>query len=118
MNPKKPGHFGVGFGNKANLIDIYDYGRIQVEQIFVHPLYNVSESDTVHDIAILKLNSSLNFDSQSVSPACILQENEGGAMKYYGKVIATGNVAPVLLFLAGASCIRKQDLKETIRDTF
>lgn len=92
LTPKKPEHFGVGFGNKANLIDIYNHGRIRVEQIYVHPLYNVSLTDTVHDIAIVKLSQPLSFDSESVGPACVLQENEGGRMRDYGEVISTGKL--------------------------
>ena len=92
LTPKPASHFGVGFGNKHNLIDIYNHGRIRVEQIFVHPRYNVSQTDTVHDIAIVKLAQPLNFESESVRPACILQENEGGRMKDYGEVISTGRI--------------------------
>ena len=44
----------------------------------------------MHDIAILKLSKPLNFESESIRPACILQENEGGRMKDYGTVVSTG----------------------------
>ena len=98
LNPKAAAHFGVGFGNKHNLIDIYNHGRIRIDQIFVHPHYNVSMTDTVHDIAIVKLSQPLSFDSESVSPACVLQENEGGRMKDYGEVISTGKLLFLFVF--------------------
>ena len=90
LKPKAAENYGVGFGNHHNLIDIYNHGRIQVEKIYVHPMYNVTFKDTVHDVAIVRLKEPLNFESESVRPACVLQENEGGKMKDYGKVISTG----------------------------
>lgn len=65
----------------------------------MHPHYNVSLTDTVHDIAIVKLSQPLNFESESVRPACVLQENEGGRMKDYGEVISTGKVLFLLFCL-------------------
>lgn len=87
---KPANHFGVGFGNHHNLIDIYNNGRASVEEIYVHPNYNVSLKDTTHDIAILKLTHPLQIDSESIGPACLLQENLGGRKKDYREVISTG----------------------------
>ena len=91
LKAKDPKHLGIGYGNEVNLIDIYNHGRVKIDKIFVHPLYNVSTKDTTHDIAIVRLEEPINFDSENtVRPACLLQENLNEKMKNYGHVTGTG----------------------------
>lgn len=89
LKPKDPKGLGVGIGNGLNLVNIYNKGRIQVDKVFVHPDYNVSGKDTTHDIAILRLADRIDFESEGVRPACLLQENNGN-LRNYGEVTATG----------------------------
>ena len=44
---------------------------IGVSKIFVHPLYNLSNPLSPHDVALLQLDTRLQFSSDSVYPICL-----------------------------------------------
>lgn len=89
LAPRPAKGLGVGIGNDLNLVNIYNKGRIQVDKIFVHPDYNVSGKDTTHDIAIVRLAERIDFESEGIRPACLLQET-GNGIRDYGEITATG----------------------------
>lgn len=61
-----------------------------MKKIYVHPGYNVSNKDTIFDVAVLRLSQPLNFESESVHPACFLQENGNDRKKDYKQLIVSG----------------------------
>ncbi|XP_065221908.1 trypsin-1-like [Planococcus citri] len=80
----------ASLGGFNQLTHEYDINEITVgiEEIIRHPGFNLSSLD--NDIAILKLDSTISFNTSQIQPACLPSTENEDYAGYYGTVIGWG----------------------------
>uniref|UniRef100_A0A1A9W5M3 Peptidase S1 domain-containing protein n=1 Tax=Glossina brevipalpis TaxID=37001 RepID=A0A1A9W5M3_9MUSC len=56
---------------------------VRIEQAIPHPLYKSKSKNSIHDIALLRLERNINFN-EFISPICLPQNAENNKIKYDG----------------------------------
>ncbi|XP_065223073.1 trypsin-7-like [Planococcus citri] len=81
-----------GYYKKITLYDLYESKTVVwvgVSEIIRHPGFNWSSSD--NDIAILKLERTISFNTPKIQPACLPSSENENYAGYFGTVIGWGS---------------------------
>lgn len=77
--------FSIGIGNEHLLTKMFDNGRLRISQIIPHPAYEPEKADSVGDLALLRLYSTIRLTNE-IQPACFSSKSG----HFSGVLLATG----------------------------